>query len=231
MATIDGKHVLLAYLDEAGNTDFGENGTERFFYTALVTDGEGFVLHRALLECRYSVITAYGRFSNSHKGNDCFHATEDSLEARAKMFPVLKEHADEMRVYSYIVKKGSLPEDLHTQQGLFEHSAATLLDHLIKAENVRNRYDHVCVMLDQIPVQKKRRAIVGSLKRTLNVLLRETGITFTVMPMASKSDLALQAVDYYSWALYRKWEAGDPDQLARLGDNIEIVEQPVIGVK
>lgn len=224
--TIDGKRILLAYLDEAGNTDFGANGSKCFFYTALATDGDGFALHRTLLECRYFVITAYGRFSNSHKGNDYFHATEDSLETRAMVFPVLKEHANETRVYSYIVKKGTLPEDMHTQQGLFEHSATTLLNHLIKTEDVRKRYDHVCVMLDQIPVQKKRRAIVGSLKRTLNALLRETGITFTVMPMASKSDLALQAADYYSWALYRKWEAGDPEQLERLGNNIEIIGQP-----
>lgn len=43
------------------------------------------------------------------------------------------------------------------------------------------------------------------------------------MPMASKSDLCLQAVDYYSWAMYRKWESGDPGQLARLGDNIVMV--------
>ncbi len=75
-------------------------------------------------------------------------------------------------------------------------------------------------MLDSIPVQKKRKAIIGALKHALATALDGSGMTFTIMTMASKSDLALQAVDYYSWAVYRKWESGGPSQLARLGDGV-----------
>lgn len=84
----------------------------------------------------------------------------------------------------------------------------------------------MCVMLDTIPVQKRRKAIVGAIKRTLSSCLRGTGVSFTVVPMASKSELCLQAVDYYSWALYRKWERGDSPQIVQLGGNIkEIVSR------
>ena len=72
MTIIDGKKTLLVYLDEAGDTDFGDSGTRRFLYTALVLAGEGFPLHKALLECRYEIIAANGRFSNSHENNDYF---------------------------------------------------------------------------------------------------------------------------------------------------------------
>ena len=70
MTTIGGKRTLLVDLDEAGDTSFAETGTSHFLYTALVLAGEGFPLHRALLECRYEIIAASGRFSTSHENND-----------------------------------------------------------------------------------------------------------------------------------------------------------------
>lgn len=163
MTKLNGQNVLLCYLDEAGTTNFDSTGSRYFLYTALVLSGNGFPLHRALLECRYGVIASQGRFSNSHEGNDYFHATEDSLDTRARVFPVLKEHAADARVYSLVINKPSLPEGERTQEGLFEHAATALL----------------------------------------------------------------RAVDYYSWALYRKWESGDPTQLERLGDNIVVVSDDV----
>ena len=222
MTTLDGKRTMLAYLDEAGDTYFGESGTRHFFYTALVLAGEGYPLHRALLECRYSIITSHGRFSNSHQENDYFHATEDSLPTRERVFGVLKEHAADARVYSVVVEKGGIDPERQTQAGVFEHAAGALIRRVLESEDVAANYDQVCFMLDKIPVQKRRHAILGSLKRTLRQELAGSGVSFSVVSVSSKSDLALQAVDYFSWAVYRKWESEDPAQLERLGGNVEI---------
>ncbi len=220
MTKLNKQNALLCYLDEAGSTNFDDTGSRYFLYTALVLTGDEFPLHRALLECRYDVIATQGRFSNSHEGNDYFHATEDSLETRAKVFRVLKEHSTDARVYSLVVDKAAMPERDRTQERLFEYAVTTLLRAVWTVEVPIGLYDCVMVMLDTIPVQKRRRAIIGAIKRTLASLVRDTGIRFSIMPMASKSELCLQAVDYYSWALYRKWERGDSAQLDRLGDNI-----------
>lgn len=83
-------------------------------------------------------------------------------------------------------------------------------------ERVREDYDRICIMLDNILVQKRKREIKGAIKKALAAALQGSGTAYAIMPMASKSDLCLQAVDYYSWAMYRKWESGDPGQLARL---------------
>lgn len=224
MTKINEQNVLLCYLDEAGTTNFDETGSRFFLYTALVLEGDGFPLHRALLECRYEVIASQGRFSNSHEGNDYFHATEDSLGTRAQVFPVLKDRAKDARVYSLVVDKAALPEEFRTQEGLFEHAATTLLQEVWKVEGMSCPYDRIIVMLDSIPVQRRRRAILGAIKHTLGALLKESDVAYSVMPMSSKSELCLQAVDYYSWALYRKWERGDPTQLERLGDNIVVID-------
>ena len=136
----------------------------------------------------------------------------------------MKDREADARVYSVVVEKEAVQPDRQTQAALFEDEASSLIRKIIDAENVAANYDQVCFMLDKIPVQKRRHAILGSLKRTLRQSLEGTGVGFSVVSVASKSDLALQAVDYYSWALYRKWEADDPSQLARLGANIEVIE-------
>lgn len=218
MTEIDGQKTLLVYLDEAGDTYFGDSGTRFFLYTGLVLTGEGFPLHRALLECRYATIAAQGRFSNSHEHNDYFHATEDSLATRERVFSTLRKHSNDARGYAAIIEKAALAPNRQTPEELFKTAAKSLIGALVDTETRIASYSHISIMLDSIPVQKKRKAIIGTLKRALATVLEGTGMTFTVMPMASKSDLALQAVDYYAWALYRKWESNDPSQLARLGD-------------
>ena len=97
-----------------------------------------------------------------------------------------------------------------------------MLKELADSEDIAANYDHVCLMLDQVPIQKKRHTILSSLKRTLRIILSGSNVDFSIMAMASKSDLALQAVDYYSWALFRKWESGDSFPLAQLGNNIAV---------
>ena len=231
MTLINGRNTLLVYLDEAGDTHFGNSGTKYFFYTGLVLTGDGFPLHKALLECRYATLATQGRFSNSHESNDYFHATEDSLETRENVFRVLKAHSDDVRVYATVLEKKAFALDHQTPEKLFEAAAKNLLSELVNAEVHKASYEHISVMLDSIPVQKKRKSIIGTLKRTLAATLDGSGITFTVMPMASKSDLALQAVDYYSWAIYRSWESNDPSQLARLGKDSARITQAALPSK
>ena len=156
MTTIDGKKTLLVYLDEAGDTNFGDSGTKHFLHTALVLAEEGFPLHRALLECRYEIIADNGRFSNSHENNDYLHATEDSLETRDKVFPVLKENAGNAHVYTLVADKSTFPEEARSQAALFEHAASALLRTVIEGEGVREGYDRICIMLDNIPFQSKQ---------------------------------------------------------------------------
>ena len=179
------------YLGEAGDTNFDESGTRRLLYTALALAGEGFPLHRALLECRYETIAANGRFSNSHENNDYFHTTEDSLETRAR------------------ATTGSA--SCSTTYPSRVNSSVNCLAHTMRP---RGR------------VRRRRTEIRGAIKKAVSAALAGSGVTYAIMPMASKSDLCLQAVDYYSWAMYRKWESGDAAQAARLGGNV--VEIPYV---
>ena len=52
-----------------------------------------------------------------------------------------------------------------TPEKLFEAAAKNLLSELVNAEVHKASYEHISVMLDSIPVQKKRKSIIGTLKR------------------------------------------------------------------
>lgn len=85
---------------------------------------------------------------------------------------------------------------------------ANLLKDVIEHEKVVGNYDHICILTDRIPVQKKSAAVVGSIKKNLKTLL-DGKVGYTLAPMDSKSDFGLQAADYCSWAIYRSWTNDD----------------------
>jgi hypothetical protein len=67
-------------------------------------------------------------------------------------------------------------------------------------------YDHVVVVFSSIFDRKKR----GILKQTFKSLIKQhANVPFALYFHDSKFDMCNQAVDYFGWAIYRKWEAVD----------------------
>ena len=66
------------------------------------------------------------------------------------------------------------------------------------------------VITDSIPVNRKRKAIEKALKQVLKEMLPTTA-PYRIMHHASKAHHGLQIADYLNWAIYRKWEHGDPE--------------------
>lgn len=68
----------------------------------------------------------------------------------------------------------------------------------------------VVVITDSIPVEKKRKAIEKAAKTTLAEML-PAGVPYRIMHHSSRAHYGLQVADYLNWAIYRKWEHGDPN--------------------
>ena len=200
--------VLFCYLDEAGDFDFSATGTRFFLYTALVVD-DPLPVSNDLMRARYRLLLNDRPFSKSHGANDFFHATEDSEETRELVFGTLSAHLDSLRAYSVVIQKNKTNPSIRDQKSFFELVMNRLLAEVAESEDVMHRYEHVCVLTDTLPVHKKRSAVIGTAKATLKALLAESGVTHSMRPVASKSELGLQAADYFSWALFRKWERDD----------------------
>lgn len=68
--------------------------------------------------------------------------------------------------------------------------------------------EQIVAVTDQLPVGRQRSAVAKALKPYFKQHLPE-GATYELFHHQSKSDLNLQVADYVSWAIYRKWNAGD----------------------
>ena len=67
-------------------------------------------------------------------------------------------------------------------------------------------YEHVVIVFSSIFDNKKR----GILKQAFKSLIKQMARTkYALYFHDSKFDLCNQAVDYYGWAVYRKWERED----------------------
>ena len=67
-------------------------------------------------------------------------------------------------------------------------------------------YDHVVLVFSSIFDKKKR----GILKQAFKSLIKSYAKTsFSLFFHDSKFDLCNQAVDYFGWAIYRKWDSAD----------------------
>ena len=196
-----GKKVLFCYLDEAGDFNFSPTGTRYYIYTALATDNP-LPLNDEMLRAKYLLLLNNLPFSKSHEKNDYFHATEDTPLTRKLSFDAIVKHLDSFRVYSIVIQK------IRDQRLFFSMIMSNLLEDVVSCAQVARCYDHICILTDRIPVQKKSAAVIGSIKKNLKAPLGDaTGYTLT--PMDSKSDFGLQAADYCSWAIYRAWTNGD----------------------
>ena len=202
-----GKKVLFCYLDEAGDFNFSPTGTRYYIYTALATDNP-LPLNDEMLRAKYLLLLNNLPFSKSHEKNDYFHATEDTPLTRKLSFDAIVKHLDSFRVYSIVIQKNKTNPSIRDQRLFFSMIMSNLLEDVVSCAQVARCYDHICILTDRIPVQKKSAAVIGSIKKNLKAPLgAATGYTLT--PMDSKSDFGLQAADYCSWAIYRAWTNGD----------------------
>lgn len=200
------KKVLFCFLDEAGNFDFSLSGSPCYLYTALVTNNP-FPLDNDILRAKYRLILNNLPFSKSHQSNDYFHATEDALHTRLLAFETIATHTEEFRVYSVVIQKDEVAPEQQEQRSFFAGVFGELLKNVIAGELANGDFDHLCIMLDRIPVHKKQGAILSSIKRTLKGILG--GRAYSLSQMDSKCEHCLQAADYCSWALYRYHANGE----------------------
>lgn len=202
--------ALFCYLDEAGNFDFSQNGSDFFIMTCVVTR-RPFRAAMDMLHARYDLI---------ENGNltGYFHASEDRYSVRDKVFSIIEEHINDFEMYSVAVRKRPFrglifvedPSPREVYQSVFER-----LIELMASSGVLQG-DHIIVFTDDIPKSAKRKSdIKGSLKRALKRYL-PAGMRYTLVHQRSEGELNLQIADYFCWAVFRSIERGDDNALRRI---------------
>lgn len=202
---------LYVFLDEGGNLDFSGSGSRFFTITSLATR-RPFAFEVPLTDLRFDLI-------ESGLDIEYFHASEDRQAIRDKVIEALLPHLDEFRVDSIIVEKRKTAPTLRSDNAFYPRMLGYLIRYLINGVGLV-KISEVIVITDRLPVNKKRRAVEKAVKTTLHAML-PVEVKFRVMHHCSRSCCGLQVVDYFNWAIYRRWEKGDARSYSMLSKGIQ----------
>lgn len=196
--------TLYIFIDESGNFDFSDTGTKYFILTALSTiDPANIGL--PLLKLRYDLLPNYS-CGDSMAETGHFHASEDTQAVRDSVFSIIIREDSQARVDSVVAQKNKANPYFHKQHvELYMQMGKSLLRYTFNRA-AWHGYNHVVLVFSSLFDKKKR----GILKQTFKALIKQYAQTsFALYFHDSKFDFCNQAVDYFGWAIYRKWESND----------------------
>lgn len=199
-ATSTGTRCLYVFLDEGGNLDFTPKGSKHFTLSAITTR-RPFLMDPHILALKFDLIEF---------GLDLqrFHAAEDRQAVRDQVFQIITNSLDSIRIDSIIIDKRKTGPALRPVEHFYPRMLGYVLRYILEGLPLTD-IDEVIVITDTLPVAAKRKAIEKGIKIKLAEMLPK-GIKYRVLHHASYSCVGLQVADYCNWAVFRKWESGDP---------------------
>jgi len=189
-------NCLYTFLDEGGNFDFSPRGT-RYFILTSVTTRRPFQFHSILDSYKHDCLE-YGL------NTEYFHCAEDNTYVKRKLFAIIANHINDIRIDSLIIEKSKVELALQDGKRFYPEMLGRLLRHVFYHE-MKNPLEKIIVITDTIPIQKKRHAIEKTIKGTLNKMLPPE-IRYRLLHHTSRSHYGLQVADYCNWAVFRKWQ-------------------------
>ena len=199
MSEASPSRFLYVFLDEAGNLDFSSTGTKYFLFGA-VTKERPFHAYKELTELKYDL-------AELGTNLEYFHASENAQPVRNRVFEIINRNLTGIRVDALVVEKRKTGPALQIAEAFYPRMLGYLLKYVLGQHDL-NQFKEVLIFTDSIPILKKRSAIEKTIKMTLAELLPATA-RYRLLHHESKSNLDLQIADYCTWAIYRKWNAGD----------------------
>lgn len=134
------------------------------------------------------------------------HASHEKDITRKRVLERLSEVSD-LKVLCIILNKQKVYVDLQNQKNyLYNYTANILLDRLHTKEVLKPK-EPIHLFIDRKDTNKRLRENFISYL-TASMKERRDG-TFAVELHASHENKSLQAVDFISWAIFRKYERGD----------------------
>ena len=194
------------FLDEGGNFDFSAKGS-RYFTMTSVLKFRPFETSNRLAALRYDLI-------ETGLDIEYFHASEDWQAVRNQVFDILCSDLDRFEVDSIVVEKPKTEPELQVGSHFYPRMLGYLLGYVLNRVLFKEVAE-VIVITDQLPLQKKRKAVEKAIKHTLKEMLPDD-VLYRLLHHSSKSASGLQIADYFNWAIFRAWEQGDRRSLERI---------------
>lgn len=188
---------LYVFIDESGNYDFSPTGTSYWILTSMMC--------LDVTQCVADLHELKHRIIDQGMDLECFHAAEDRQVVRDQVFTLLAK-LENTRVDSVVVNKCMAHPSVQDLRRFYPMMAEILLKYVFDPRGVAiGRFQKVFIFLDRASGRKKEReALIKALKQNLPNHLR--GVPYEILMHQSASHPHLQMVDYFSWAIFQKWE-------------------------
>lgn len=190
--------MAYIFLDESGDLGFKKTSSKWFLFTiAIIQDA------RALERI---VKKIWRPMKKKHKRLGELHASQEKDITRKRMLKMLSE-INELKVLCIILNKEKVYVDFQNQKNyLYNYTANILLDRLHTKE-ILAFGEAVNLYIDRKDTKKQLRE--NFIRYLTDSMKKRRDGDFSVVLHSSHENKSLQAVDFISWAIFRKYEKGD----------------------
>lgn len=203
--------IVYIFLDEGGNFDFSEGGSHYYTFTSVVMT-RPFPFYDQFENYKYDVIE-YG------KDIDKFHCAEDNAHVRGRVFQLIKDNLDKIRIDSVVVRKCKTGPALRPPEKFYPKMLSYLLRHIIDQFDF-NKVEEVIVITDTLPTKRNKKLFEKTIKTNLGNSLKSDA-SYRIIHHPSCAHYGLQIADYCNWAIMRKWERGDASHYSTIRSSIK----------
>lgn len=190
--------MAYIFLDESGDLGFGKRSSRWFLFTIALT-GDYRRLEKIIKRERNSL-------RKKHKNVMEMHAYHASVPTRKRILRNLSELPD-VKVLCVVLNKKKVYVDLQNQKNiLYNYTANILLDRL-HTKNLIPIDEPIFMYIDRKDTNKNLRENFESYLKE-SIKSKRNG-SVDIKLKASHEEKSLQAVDFISWAIFRKYERGD----------------------
>ncbi|MCK5123351.1 MAG: DUF3800 domain-containing protein [Candidatus Pacebacteria bacterium] len=203
--------MAYIFLDESGDLGFSQRSSKWFILTILLTNN-----HRKVEK---SVKKVHRGLKKKYKTVKELHAYHADAITRKRVLRSLSETED-LKILCIILNKRKVYIDLQNQKSYLYNYTANILLERLNNKKVLNPKDEVKIYIDQRETNKfLKKNFEDYLKSNLKKW--DNGkIAIKIKP--SHTEKCLQAVDFISWAIFRKYERGDYEYY-------EVIKNKIIG--
>jgi hypothetical protein len=202
--------ILYLFLDHSGNFDFSPSGSKYLVLACLSTE-DIYSLTGELHRLKHDIIL-YGHEL------EFLHASNDPLPVRRQVYSLLNQFSH-YRVDTIAVEKAKTHPKLY-EVWRFYPGILTILFNWVFKFKPASQYDRVILFIDYLELPRDREAFLKGTKEAIMPHLTQRQ-RLDVFMHQSKSHFYLQAVDYFCWAMFRKYEFADTSYLALIPDKIK----------
>jgi len=148
-----------------------------------------------------------------------FHAAEDPQVVRNKVFELIAAHLDQCHVHAVILEKADVFSFNRSEDWLYESLYYFCIRSIWKHSDWIKDIDSVQLMIDQTQVARLRAATSGGINRARNEFGRTCRVD--IHHISSLTHPFQQLVDYFAWAIFRKYERKDLRSYSLISKAIE----------